>query len=1349
MSIQLQVAIPLFVTFAILTAIAVWRRYFKPEIFVIGACVLGLGVFMTAEHVSASSDTAEQGTSIDMGELSLALSEQYMLDDQYRAAMDVLENLMKSNAGDPDVLLAAARCSLLQGNYAQAVQFYQQLTDIEDELTHALALLSQMELTSDAAIAYLQNLGYDPAEYGLAASDRKKADYHDAKELIRERLHKDLDEFEDKHGDQIIDALEYAADLTAQFAASVEGEQISDTWKSVLKKLESIMKDMPELTYNANLRLARLKGYTLSGDYEKIAKNADRSSTAEELVVLSQLIVSGLVNEKDFTNAYIDTNFDRYQEILQICRQNLLQKEGELSKEQREVFSKKLDLLQDQMKDPVCFTLRKDLLEEATQGDSTMQSKCYLALAKIESDCGNEQQADIYIWDALGTAGNSDDENYRVPMNQMADIIQGNTETAEILNIAQYVESALDHSLPLDILVSDITVLAGSAGSLEDQMTDTVTKSTAAINIGFIDIGEFPVVQARVQIQSSQWNTLEELTEHLNVYDCGSEITDFTLEKLEFQSSRIILLCDCSGSMSGSVDDLKQVIADFAASMGEGEEVSVVGFNGSIAFIQPFSDDPAVVAGYADRIFASGGTALFDSLMFAGDQHTQDINVNNIIIAMTDGRDGSYVTESDMYNKIRAMAAEKGLTVYTVGLGDVDAEYLQLMAQYGNGSFLYAKNSDDLQTFYDFIHGQLNNQYILTYTAKNLTRNERVLELSLDDELGAKKKDYYLQEPDSKDDTENPYAVDPGKLTVGGLSTQLLIKSSRSQTLRLHGSAFDAADDVTVRLMGSVKYDLAASFVDSSTYAVVVPADIAVGVYDLEVCLGDCSFILEDELTVAVAGSTRSFQYGAYRFTSQTSYINDNGETVLSGNVTMNGWLRFKGDITVSYDYSDSGKAWITDNSGFLVSYSEATGLAGTVAEWGISIQFGPMGQFSICDDPYTPGEYESFDVFEKNFPAALSVNMLYLDCSDFNLAIYPDMLWIQDADIRFSLPLQEQLMRCWKQCPDKAAAYDSAILVGAHEIAFIETLEYEDLADPSLMMLHQPLRMTSLKISINTLKNDYTFTAGVGLEAISDADGFEFTIGFTDGKFDCYGLRLKDDNVALPLVQTPVPVSMSNFGFQVSGFGKYHNSDDVINELLDRTVVIEFDVDIADLNDYVPDIAKLLDDDGDVAVAQLSDCKLQLKLKDFALSFDADFVLVDLLDIGDVHVSGGAFDYTNRLIGFYNEDAVGLQVAVKADVLNVDTKNLDLELNGQIEACLSYPYTGLWLNGNASYHVGWWILGADGDVAGDVLIGAYENSSGNFQFSVILRGENSRGKYAGFHAYLTFEEGFQVYRYE
>ena len=73
---------------------------------------------------------------------------------------------------------------------------------------------------------------------------------------------------------------------------------------------------------------------------------------------------------------------------------------------------------------------------------------------------------------------------------------------------------------------------------------------------------------------------------------CNSEITEFDVEKIDFDTSRIILLCDVSGSMSGSVGALKDAITRFADEMNENEKISVIGFDDSINFERDFSSDP-------------------------------------------------------------------------------------------------------------------------------------------------------------------------------------------------------------------------------------------------------------------------------------------------------------------------------------------------------------------------------------------------------------------------------------------------------------------------------------------------------------------------------------------------------------------------------------------------------------------------------------------------------------------------------------------------------------------------------------------------------------------------------------
>ena len=135
---------------------------------------------------------------------------------------------------------------------------------------------------------------------------------------------------------------------------------------------------------------------------------------------------------------------------------------------------------------------------------------------------------------------------------------------------------------------------------------------------------------------------------------------------------------------------------------------------------------------------------------------------------------------------------------------------------------------------------------------------------------------------------------------------------------------------------------------------------------------------------------------------------------------------------------------------------------------------------------------------------------------------------------------------------------------------------------------------------------------------------------------------------------------------------------------------------------------------------------------------------MATVLKIGKCEIELGKFDYTNALIGYYNETECGLRAKLTAGS-KWETTNLSMELTGAVELTLGYPYSGLWLNGSLDFEVGWWILRADFDVAGDAMIGAYQNTSGNFQFSIIVRGTDSGGEYSGFHLYITKATGFDI----
>ncbi len=1359
MSILLQIAIPVLVTAGVLIAIAVWRGFFRLEALVLPVLLLAVGIGALAlDTPEPQLDPEDEDTALSTATVSLILAQEYLIQGEYGPAADILEDLDRACADDSLVQLTRARLAMLTGNYAAAEKLYRLCGQEEEERDAARQLLQDSVITGDAVVAYLTSRGADSAEYGMALSEQsRRPDGEKIRRNILSALEDAMDDHRDAYGKNAVNAAGYAAELTIKFREYLYNYGSGD-FDALTDNLHRLMGKEPGLDQNPYLREARLKGFIAQGKYEEIAETASAYSTPGELVVLTELYVSGMVDGKDFSDDYRRIDKSKAKELIRHCENVLEKNKNTLSQEQYEQYLARLAKFEERVEDPVLFALKNALSTGAYGGNRDMRSKLFMALAKLEYSEGNVAEADAYVEDALGTATDSGDINYRVPMSQLASIVQGTEDAEEIKNVANYVEDALNHAT-----CDGVTTQALNAGDDTPQETpgdgvqdgfsehvkDTVTTANAMLNIGVINKDDFPRIQARVQIQSQQWSSLEEIKNHLLVYDCGSSIQSFELEKLEFQRARIILLCDVSGSMDDNEQALKDAVVAFANNMIDGEEVSVIGFSSRIEFQTPFSADPEEVASYADEISTGGNTALYKAALQSLEQFTPDINSNDIIIAMTDGQDGTMAGEGDMYNELGALAASKGVTMYTMGLGSgVDVEYLEMMADACNGSFLYAENAEKMNTFYAFIHGQLKNQYILSYTARNTTRNERTLELKMQEELGSAKKTYYLQETEhtsSGSDSYDPYIAVDGELSVYGFATKFLYKSATDQTLTLVGENFDSGDEVELRLTGSVQYTLAATYADSTSYTVTIPANVATGTYDLTVTIRGESVTLKKELTIAAYGTQKTFQFGDYRFTALESFVNDAGDTVLSGNVVMNGWLLFKGDITIQGNYRNAERVTLLDESGANISYKtgNSAGIAKRLAGWGISLPVPALEEFTIYSTPYTALEYEDFPVEKVKFLEKINIKCMVFE--NGSISVYPDMLRLQGYNFHINLPFQEQLIRNFNLDVGYQADVDTDVILGATQIAMLGEASYKNLENgASLFSL--PIVVKSAGVKVDTLRDDYYLEGEFALKALKDADSMWFALGVKDGKFDSIGVQQKEGGKSVTLLTSPIPVSMSEFGFELKGFSKFESDQKLLSKILSTTVDILFKVDVANLDNYAPAINELISDK-DIALATLSDCKLSLCAKDFRLAFTADVVLATVLDVGKCEIELGKFKYTNALIGFYNVDAHGLRAKLTLGS-KWETTNLSLLLEGAAELMLGYPYSGLWLSGELDFDVGWWLLQAAVDVRGDAMIGAYTNTSGNFQFSVIVRGTDNNGDYAGFHLYITRPSGFQISTY-
>ena len=181
----------------------------------------------------------------------------------------------------------------------------------------------------------------------------------------------------------------------------------------------------------------------------------------------------------------------------------------------------------------------------------------------------------------------------------------------------------------------------------------------------------------------------------------------------------LMLAVDLSGSMgaedfvgnSGQTVDrlsaVKDVLQDFIAKR-KGDRLGLI-FFGTAAFLQaPFTEDLTLCQQLLEEAqvrMAGPKTAFGDAIGLAIKHFEQSTMEKKVLIVLTDGND----TASQIPpRKAAAIAAEKGITIYTVGIGNpesvgeeaFDEEELRAVAEASKGTYFNAQDGEQLQEVY-------------------------------------------------------------------------------------------------------------------------------------------------------------------------------------------------------------------------------------------------------------------------------------------------------------------------------------------------------------------------------------------------------------------------------------------------------------------------------------------------------------------------------------------------------------------------------------------------------------------------------------------------------------------------
>lgn len=189
----------------------------------------------------------------------------------------------------------------------------------------------------------------------------------------------------------------------------------------------------------------------------------------------------------------------------------------------------------------------------------------------------------------------------------------------------------------------------------------------------------------------------------------------FSTQPLENRTLYVLVL-DQSGSMWGNrgIKNAKKAIHQFLAQLSGNEEVGLVLFSDEVDVGHEITKDFSAVKKAVDAVDPHGNTALYDGIAKAI-QMTAGRRGQKTIIYLTDGRDNR-----SQYNpaELRKMLGTEGVLVYGIGLGDVDLSGLQKISRATRGSFLYAKDSNQLESIYKKVVHTYQQEYVQTLAQK-------------------------------------------------------------------------------------------------------------------------------------------------------------------------------------------------------------------------------------------------------------------------------------------------------------------------------------------------------------------------------------------------------------------------------------------------------------------------------------------------------------------------------------------------------------------------------------------------------------------------------------------------------
>jgi Ca-activated chloride channel homolog len=205
--------------------------------------------------------------------------------------------------------------------------------------------------------------------------------------------------------------------------------------------------------------------------------------------------------------------------------------------------------------------------------------------------------------------------------------------------------------------------------------------------------------------------------DEFRVREEGVEQTVRRFERVDDLSIYAGVMIDTSSSM---VEELPEALAAasrfFDTVMRPRDRAALITFDERPRLAVRFTNHPEVLAGGLADAAASGGTALWDSLVFTL-HYFSGVQGKKAVVLLSDGDDH---LSHYSFGEVLDYARRTGVTIYPIGLGPdaskpiVRSKLVRLAAETGGRGF-FVDRATQLSKVYEAIEQELRSQYLLVY----------------------------------------------------------------------------------------------------------------------------------------------------------------------------------------------------------------------------------------------------------------------------------------------------------------------------------------------------------------------------------------------------------------------------------------------------------------------------------------------------------------------------------------------------------------------------------------------------------------------------------------------------------